>query len=96
MVIIEGVSPQGEFRLFSGLLASTIGNSQAEVLPTNLPPAPAFYIDHQSSFEEFLAPYLYRARYLLEHILDSLPDVLKAFKDTFEMAGTSASYSCQS
>jgi hypothetical protein len=60
------------------------------VLPTKLPESPSFYLESSGS-NNLLAPYVYRAEHLLAHILDSLPEVLKGFKDTFEMVGTSES-----
>ena len=58
-----------------------------DVLPTNLPQSPSFYLEsHHSS--NLLAPYFYQSKHLLDHILDNLPEVLKGWKDTFEMAGT--------
>lgn len=62
----------------------------ADVLPTKLPESPSFYLESSGS-NNLLAPYVYRAEHLLAHILDSLPEVLKGFKDTFEMVGTSES-----
>ncbi|RSH87346.1 hypothetical protein EHS25_003255 [Saitozyma podzolica] len=66
------------------------GGVQAQdVLPTKLPESPSFYLESSGS-NNLLAPYVYRAEHLLAHILDSLPEVLKGFKDTFEMVGTKA------
>jgi hypothetical protein len=65
------------------------------VLPTKLPESPSFYLESSGS-NNLLAPYVYRAEHLLAHILDSLPEVLKGFKDTFEMVGTSESGRCVS
>jgi hypothetical protein len=36
-----------------------------------------------------LEPYFNQASHFIQDVLKSLPDLTKAFKDTFEMAGTS-------
>lgn len=41
---------------------------------------------------DLLEPYLNQASRFLQDIVDSVPALAKAFKDTFEMAGTSRSY----
>ncbi|OCF36837.1 hypothetical protein I316_01433 [Kwoniella heveanensis BCC8398] len=60
-----------------------------DVLPTSLP-EPAFYLNDDDSTDFLLQPYLNQAKSLLAHILDSVPDLVKSFKDVFDMAGTKA------
>ncbi|WVF71471.1 hypothetical protein IAT40_006276 [Kwoniella sp. CBS 6097] len=60
-----------------------------DVLPTSLS-EPAFYLTDDDSTDFLLEPYLNQAKSLLAHILDSIPDLAKSFKDVFDMAGTKA------
>lgn len=40
---------------------------------------------------DLLEPYLNQASHFLQDIVDSVPALAKAFKDTFELAGSSES-----
>ncbi|WRT66373.1 uncharacterized protein IL334_003328 [Kwoniella shivajii] len=66
------------------------GISPQDVLPTTLPSQPAFYLDDDTTTDNLLSPYVEQAKTLLAHVLDEMPDVVKGFKDVFEMAGTKA------
>ncbi|WVQ99413.1 hypothetical protein IAU59_006546 [Kwoniella sp. CBS 9459] len=65
------------------------GVTPQDVLPTTLS-QPAFYLDDDDSTDFLLQPYLNQAKSLLAHVLDSIPDFAKSFKDVFDMAGTKA------
>ena len=60
-----------------------------DVLPTSLPSEPSFYLHDTTSTMDLLEPYLNQASHFLQGIVDSVPALAKAFKDTFELAGTS-------
>ncbi|WWC70200.1 uncharacterized protein I206_104150 [Kwoniella pini CBS 10737] len=66
------------------------GVSSQDVLPTTLPQEPAFYLKNDISTNHLLSPYFKQAKSYLESIMDELPQVVKGFKDVFEMAGTKA------
>ncbi|WWC89317.1 uncharacterized protein L201_004238 [Kwoniella dendrophila CBS 6074] len=66
------------------------GVSPQDVLPTTLPHQPAFYMKDDITTNNLLSPYVQQAKNLLDNILSELPDVVKGFKDVFEMAGTKA------
>ncbi|WWC61880.1 uncharacterized protein I303_104465 [Kwoniella dejecticola CBS 10117] len=66
------------------------GVSSQDVLPTTLPQEPAFYLADDIYTNNLLSPYLQQAKSFLDSIMDELPEVVKGFKDVFEMAGTKA------
>ncbi|WWC94193.1 hypothetical protein V866_001033 [Kwoniella sp. B9012] len=66
------------------------GVDAQDVLPTTLSQQPSFYLKDDLTTSNLLSPYIEQAKTLLDNILNELPDVVKGFKDVFEMAGTKA------
>jgi hypothetical protein len=62
-----------------------------DVLPSTFTSEPSFYMYDTDSTFQMLQPYLDQASQFIQDVLKSLPALTKAFKDTFEMAGTSES-----
>lgn len=60
-----------------------------DVLPSSLTSEPSFYMYDSDSTFQMLQPYIDQASSFIQDILAQLPALTKAFKDTFEMAGTS-------
>ena len=60
-----------------------------DVLPSSLTSDPSFYMYDSDSTFKMLQPYIDQASSFIQDVLAQLPALTKAFKDTFEMAGTS-------
>ena len=60
-----------------------------DVLPSSLTSEPSFYMYDSDSTFQMLQPYIDQASSFIQDVLAQLPALTKAFKDTFEMAGTS-------
>jgi hypothetical protein len=60
-----------------------------DVLPSSLTSEPSFYMYDSDSTFQMLQPYIDQASSFVQDILAQLPALTKAFKDTFEMAGSS-------
>jgi hypothetical protein len=86
VVIIDGgVEAQGKL-----ILPPSFGVwLMIDVLPSSLTSEPSFYMYDSDSTFQMLQPYIDQASSLIQDILAQLPALTKAFKDTFEMAGTS-------
>jgi len=66
-----------------------------DVLPSSLTSEPSFYMYDSDSTFQMLQPYIDQASSFIQDILAQLPALTKAFKDTFEMAGTSELNLCR-
>ncbi|WVW83929.1 hypothetical protein I302_105952 [Kwoniella bestiolae CBS 10118] len=66
------------------------GVDAQDVLPTTLSQQPSFYLNDDSTTTRLLSPYMQQAKNLIDNIMNEMPDVVKGFKDVFEMAGTKA------
>jgi len=86
VVIIDGgVEAQG--KLFHAPYMGV--KLMIDVLPSSLTSEPSFYMYDSDSTFQMLQPYIDQASSFIQDILAQLPALTKAFKDTFEMAGTS-------